>query len=123
VPLVIPFLLFGNELEKICWRMYLHSIPINEQPFRLICNLPDVIFIGNLWHNIAYSCVTSKLGISLLSLFQVVLNRRVFQKNGSDMKQRDSNHKKTSCQAFVRWVKELSTKIWNETIRTYINGF
>jgi hypothetical protein len=117
VPLEIPFLLFGDE------RMYLNSIPISEQPFRLICSLPDVIYIGNLWCYIAYSCTISKLGIFLLSLFQVVVNRRVFRKNVYDMKQRGSNHRKTSCQAFVRRVIEFSTKIWNEAIRSYITGF
>jgi hypothetical protein len=127
VPLEIPFLLFGIELEKICWRMYLNSISISQQPFRLICSLPDVIYIGNLWHYIAYSCATSKLGISLLSLslFQVVVDRRVFRKKktGSDMKQRDSDHRKTSCHAFIRGVINFSTKIWDEATRNYINGF
>jgi hypothetical protein len=120
VPLEIPFMLFGNELEKKCWRMYLNSIPISEQPFRLICSLPDVIYIENLWHYIAYSCATSKLGISLLSLSQVILNRRIFRKDTSDMKQRDSDHRKTSCQAFVRGVIGFSTKIWDEAIRRYM---
>jgi hypothetical protein len=103
--------------------MYLNSIPISEQPSRLISSLPDVIFVRNLWHYIAYSCATSKLGISLLSLFQVFVNRRVFRKNGSDMKQRDSDHRKASCQAFIRGVIDFSTKIWDEVIRSYINGF
>ena len=105
--------------------MYLNSIPISEQPFRLIFSLPDVIYIGNLWHYIVYSCATSKLGISLLSLslFQVVVDRRVFRKNGSDMKQRDSDHRKTSCRAFIRGVIDFSTKIWDEATRSYINGF
>jgi hypothetical protein len=49
VPLEIPFLLFGNEVEKkICWRMYLNNIPTSEQPFRLICSLPDVKFISEI---------------------------------------------------------------------------
>ena len=62
--------------------MYLNSIQASQQPFMLICSLPDVIYVGNLWHYFAYSCTTSKFGISLLSpsLFQVVVNRRVFRK-------------------------------------------
>jgi hypothetical protein len=92
--------------------VYLNSIPISEQPFRLICSLPDVIYIGNLWQYSAYSCATSKLGISLLSisLFQVVVNRRVVRKNGSDMKQQYSDHRKTSCQAFIRGVIDFPAK-------------
>ena len=45
------------------------------------------------------------------------------KKNGSDMKQRDSDHRKTSCHAFIRGVIDFSTKIWNEVTRRYINGF
>ena len=39
------------------------------------------------------------------------------------MKQQDWDHRKTSCQAFIRGVIDVSTKIWDEVIRSYINGF
>jgi hypothetical protein len=41
-----------------------------------------------------------------------------FRKNGYDMKQRDSYHGKTSCQAFVRVSKSFQRKFGDEAIRS-----
>jgi hypothetical protein len=36
------------------------------------------------------------------------------------MNQRDLDHRKTSCHAFIRGVIDFSTKSWDEAIRSYI---
>jgi hypothetical protein len=124
VPLDIPFLLFGNEL-KLCLRMYMNRIPISEQPFRLICS---ALAKCNSYRKFValYYVFLRNLKIWDFPTFSFTLSgyeQTSFPQKGSDMKQRDLEHRKTNCHAFIKGVIDFSTKNWDEAIRRYINGF